>query len=266
MTRRLTKDRVEIDVDLSAAAVVDPETNRVVGGIVSHRDLSAQIRAQAAESELQQNRQLAKLVEEERRGIAQELHDELGQCVTAIRSIAEFIGQRTSENLPEICVAAQSIKDIAGRIYDGMHAIVRRLRPAELDMLGLEDTLKETVGAWMARNLGIELRLEMDDDLDSLGEAVNITVYRLVHEGLTNIVRHANASKAVIELKRDDNNALRLSIRDNGHGNVSMTAATGGFGLIGMRERVQALGGSLTVEGKPGMGTELTAVIPLNHR
>jgi two-component system sensor histidine kinase UhpB len=223
-------------------------------------------RVQAAEIELKHNRDLARLLEDERRGIAQELHDELGQCVTAIRSIAESIGQRAGNSMPDIRAAANNIKDIAGRIYDGMHAIVQRLRSAELDMLGLEDTLRETVALWSARNPGIDLKLNLAGNLANLGDAVNLTVYRLVSEGLTNIARHAEASQTVIDLARDDGDELRLSIRDNGHGNVSDAVPGGGFGLIGMRERVQALGGSFSIIGKPGNGTELCAVIPLNQR
>ena len=267
LTRRLTREGTEIDVALSAAPIVDPEIDRVVGGIVSHRDIAAQIRAQAAESELRQNRELAQIVrtkiEDERRGIAQELHDELGQCVTAIRTIAESIVQRTGESTPEVCARAQSIKDIASRIYDGMHAIVRRLRPTELDVLGLSETLKETVAAWAARNPDIEFTLDLTGDLDRLGEAVNITVYRLVHEALTNIVRHAEASRTAVRVTREIGHSLLVSIHDNGHGHVSMATSAVGLGLIGMRERVESVGGVFAVEGRPGSGTELRAEIPV---
>jgi hypothetical protein len=267
LTRRLTKEGAEIDVALSAATIVDPEIDCVVGGIVSHRDVAAQIRAQAAEGELTQNRELARLVrtkiEDERRGIAQELHDELGQCVTAIRTIAVSIVQRTGESMPEVCAGAQSIKDIAARIYDGMHAIVRRLRPTELDVLGLSETLRETVAAWSARNPDIEFTLDLTGDLDQLGEAVNITVYRLIHEALTNIVRHAEASLTAVRVTRENAHSLRVSIRDNGHGHVSMATSAVGLGLIGMRERVESVGGAFAVEGRPGSGTELRAEIPV---
>ena len=178
-------------------------------------------RVQAAEIELKHNRDLTRLLEDERRGIAQELHDELGQCVTAIHSIAESIGQRAGDSMPDIGAAANSIKDIASRIYDGMRAIVQRLRPAELDTLGLEDTLRETAALWAARNPGIDLTVNLTGNLDKLGDAVNLTVYRLVSEGLTNIERHADASQAIVDLAHDDGDVLRLSIRDNGHGNVS---------------------------------------------
>jgi PAS domain S-box-containing protein len=262
VTRRVTREGREIDVALSAAPVVDPDTDQVVGGIVSYRDLSAQIRSQAAEDELKRNRELAKVVEAERSVIAQELHDELGQCVTAIGSIAEFIGQRSHQTMPDVHAAAQTIKDISGRIYDGMHAIVRRLRPGPLEALGLEDALRETVSSWAARNPRIEWSLDISGDLGDLGEAATLTIYRLVQEALTNVVRHADASRTSVALRRDDD-AVRLAVRDNGHGNVAAATSDSGFGLIGMRERVRALGGSLVIDGISGVGTEVRAVIPI---
>lgn len=262
VTRRVTREGREIDVALSAAPVVDPDTDQVVGGIVSYRDLSAQIRSQAAENELKRNRELVKVVEAERSVIAQELHDELGQCVTAIGSIAEFVGQRSCQTMPDVHAAAQSIKDISGRIYDGMHAIVRRLRPGRLDALGLEDTLRETVASWAARNPRIEWSLDISGDLGDLDEAATLTIYRLVQEALTNVVRHADASRTIVALHRE-NDGVRLAIRDNGHGIVAAASADSGFGLNGMRERVRALGGSLVIDGISGVGTEVRAFIPI---
>lgn len=261
VTRLVTREGVEVDVALAAAPVVDPDSREVVGGIVSCRNLSAQIRAQAVESELRRNRELAKVVERERSGIAQELHDELGQCVTAIRSIAEVIGQRSAATEPEIHAAAQNIKEIASRLYDDMHAIVRRLRPVRLDVLGLADAIRETVTAWRARNPGTEYGVRIEGDLRDVAEAASVAIYRLVQEGLTNIVRHARATTASVVLSRE-NDVIRLSIRDNGHGRVASVPASG-YGLAGMRERIAALGGLLAVEGTPGVGTELRAEIPV---
>lgn len=268
LTRRLTRDGEEIDVAISVTPLIDPDTDAVVGGIVSHRDIAAQLRAQAAETELKENRELVELVrskvDDERRGIARELHDELGQCVTAIRTIAESVVQRSSAT--EVREAAQSIKDIAARIYDGMHAIVQRLRPAELDVLGLADTLRGSIGAWAAHNPGIEFELDLDGDLYGLPEAVNTAVYRLVHEALTNVARHADASRVAVRVARVNERSLRLSVDDNGHGHVSIETSAVGLGLIGMRERVDALGGTFSVEGRPGIGTHLRALIPLPAR
>ncbi len=268
LTRRVTHDGEEIDVALSVTPLIDPDSNAVVGGIVSHRDIAAQLRAQAAESELKQNRQLANLVrakiDDERRGIARELHDELGQCVTAIRTIAESLIQRSAAAGPEIRDGARSIKDISARIYDGMHAIAQRLRPAELHVLGLADTLRGIVAAWAARHPGIGFKLDCAGDLNGLGEAVDVAVYRIVHEALTNVARHADASRVNVRVARVNARSLMLSIDDDGHGHVSMETSAVGLGLIGMRERVDALGGAFSVEGRPGIGTELRALIPLS--
>jgi PAS domain S-box-containing protein len=258
-TRLVDQEGREIDVSLSAAPVFDPDSNR--GGIVILRDLSAQLHAQAMENELRQNRELARVVEAERSVIAQELHDELAQCVTAIGSIAEFIGRRSEAAMPDVRAAAQNVKEIAGRIYDGMHSIVRRLRPTRLDALGLARALEEIVASGAARHPGVECTLAIEGDVDALGEAVNVTIYRLVQEALTNVVRHANATRAVVTIRREDD-VVRASIRDDGHGRVD-PAAESGFGLAGMRQRIAALGGSLSVDGTPGVGTEVRAVIPL---
>jgi hypothetical protein len=264
-TRRLTRHGTEIDVAVSATPLVDPQSERVVGGIVSHRDIAAQLRAQAAEAELRKNRELAQLVqarvEEERRGIAQELHDELAQCVTAIRTIAESM-RRSTGAAPDARAAAQSIKDIAGRLYEGMHAIVRRLRPAELDELGLRETLDGAVAAWAARHPGIAFEVELAPDLDRLDDAASVAVYRLVHEALTNVVRHANASHVAVRVTRADD-ALVVCIDDDGQGFVEMGSAGAGLGVKGMRERVEALGGAFKVEGRPGAGTTVRATLPL---
>lgn len=266
-TRRRARDGSEIDVAISMTPLTDPDTDAVVGGIASHRDITAQLRAQAAEAELRHSEELVQLVrvtvEEERRGIARELHDELGQCVTAIRTIAESIGQRCDARMPELRASAQTIKEIAARIYDGMHAIVRRLRPAELDALGLEAILEATVSACATQNPRLDLELDVAGDLDGLGDPVNTAVYRLVQEALTNIVRHAEASRAVVRVAREESDSLLVSIVDNGHGHVGPADHGTGLGLIGMRERVEALGGALTVEGRPGVGTELRAAIPV---
>jgi signal transduction histidine kinase len=143
-----------------------------------------------------------------------------------------------------------------------MHAIVRRLRPGRLDALGLEDALKETVASWAARNPRIEWSLDISGDLGDLGEAARLTIYRLVQEALTNVVRHADASRTIVALRRDDH-SVRLSVRDNGHGNMAAPSSDSGFGLVGMRERVLALGGSFVIDGISGVGTEVRAVIPI---
>lgn len=225
----------------------------------------AMAESQEAEARLRANQEFAGLVrlrvEEERRRIATELHDELAQCVTAIRTMARSILQAPAP--PQAHASARSIDDIAARLYDAVHAIARRLRPPELDALGLAQTLESSLAAWNARNPGIGFELEIAGNVQDLGDVASITVYRLVHEALTNVVRHAGATRAVVRVAREDARRVVVTVTDDGHGQVDLGAAAAGLGITGMRERVVALHGTFSVEGRPGAGTEVRAVIPV---
>jgi two-component system sensor histidine kinase UhpB len=270
-TRRLTKDGRVMEVALSAAPLVDPASNQVIGEICSMRDITEHKLVQRAERELEQNRKLTQLIqnrlEEERRAIARELHDELGQCVTAIKTIGTAISNRTRESASEIHGNAQTIVSVAAHIYDVVHGIIRQLRPTALDHLGLSATLKETVAAWRQRHEEIACELRLDGELEGLGETVNITIYRIVQECLTNVVRHAAATRADILIARDNDAArgdvVRVVVRDNGKGIAEHNESEATrFGLMGMRERVQALDGAFQIDNRPGDGVTVTAVIP----
>ncbi len=205
-TQRLTKDGRIVDVALSAAPLVEPLSNEVIGEICSMRDITEHKMAQQAERELEQNRQLTRAIqsrlEEERRSIARELHDELGQCVTAIKTIGTAISNRTRETEPDTHENAQTIVSVASHIYDVVHGIIRQLRPTALDHLGLSETLRDTVSAWRERHPDIACNLRLEGTLDGLGETINITVYRIVQECLTNIARHAVATRSDIDVTR----------------------------------------------------------------
>jgi PAS domain S-box-containing protein len=267
-TRRLTRDGRNVDVLLSAGPLIDPDTDEVIGEIVSMRDITEQKRAQEAQAQLVQNRRLTQLIqmrlEEERRSIARELHDELGQSVTAIRTIGAAIANRSRGDAPEVHASATTIVDVAGRIYDTVHGIIRQLRPSALDNLGLREALEELMGTFRERYPETSVRLQPDGDLDGLGERINITVYRFVQEALTNVVRHAAATQAEVSVART-HRALEVMVRDNGKGlgerNQSDLAR---FGLLGMRERVEALGGQFEIDSAPGEGLRVRARIPLS--
>ncbi len=270
-TRRLTRDGREIDVALAAAPLVDPASDQVIGEICSLRDVTELKRAREAELELAQNRRLTQLIqaslEEERRSIARELHDELGQWATAVRTIGTVIATRTEGTQPDLHRSARMIVDTAGRIYDTLHGIIRQLRPSALDHLGLRDTLEEAVVQWRSMHPEIDFRLAVEGGLEGLGERVNITVYRIVQECLNNIVKHAAASVAEVSVSRVDEHgrdSLRVTVRDNGRGLVDPAAVRATrFGMLGMRERAEALGGRLEVTGGEGGGLTVGVVIPL---
>jgi PAS domain S-box-containing protein len=266
-TQRLARDARVVDVALSAAPLVDPASEQVIGEIVTMRDITEHKRARQAEADLKQNRRLTQAIqthlEEERRSIARELHDELGQCVTAIRTIGTAIANRARTSAPEIHDSARTIVQVAGHIYDVVHGMIRRLRPSALDNLGLTEALEEWLASWRERHPDIGVRLDLSGNLDDLGETINITVYRIVQECLTNVVRHAAATRVEVAIARSGER-LEVSVRDNGRGlaerNESESAR---FGLMGMRERVEGLAGEFQVDSRPGEGLRVRAWIPV---
>lgn len=271
-TQRLTKDGRVVDVALSAAPLVDPVSDEVIGEICSMRDITEYKLARQTEIELEQNRQLTRTIqsrlEEERRSIARELHDELGQCVTAIKTIGTAIANRTQETEPDIHSNAVTIVSVASHIYDVVHGIIRQLRPTALDHLGLSETLRDTVSAWRQRHPEIACELSLEGTLEGLGETINITVYRIVQECLTNVARHAVATRSDIRVARRNDpergDVVKIVVSDNGKGFARPPDQEAmRFGLIGMRERIQALDGELRIDSTPGGGVTVTAVMPV---
>jgi two-component system, NarL family, sensor histidine kinase UhpB len=275
-TQRLTKSGRVVDVALSAAPLVDPASDRVIGEICSLRDVTEHKRMQAAERELEQNRRLTALIqsqlEGERRAIARELHDELAQCVTAIKTIGTAIAGRAGEANPDIRDNATTIVSVAAHIYDIVHGIIRRLRPSGLDDLGLAETLRDAVSAWSRRHPQVRWELALSGELEGLGEALNITVYRIVQEALTNVARHAEASCVRVSVDREPAargagtqcDAVVVCVRDDGRGlGQAAVQENGRFGVAGMRERVQAFGGDFTISGAAGAGVTVRAVLPV---
>jgi hypothetical protein len=266
-TRRVAQDGRVVEVALSAAPLVDPASNDVIGEICSLRDITEHKRAQQAEAELEQNRRFTQLIqthlEEERRAIARELHDEMGQSVTAIRTIGAAIANRTERSDAQIHSNARTIVQVAGHLYDVVHGIIRQLRPSALDHLGLQDALEGWVETWGGRYPEVRLDLTLEGDLSDLGETVNITAYRIVQECLTNVVRHAGADHARISVCRDGD-GLEVVVEDNGRGLGERNASEAArFGLLGMRERVQALHGEFELISRRGEGLRVRAWIPL---
>jgi PAS domain S-box-containing protein len=198
------------------------------------------------------SRRLLTVQEEERRHLARELHDEIGQVLTGLQ--LQLAAKGDAGRLAE---AEQLVQELTTRVRE----LSMDLRPTTLDTLGLLPALLTQVERFQARtglridlrHLGLERRFSPE---------VEITVYRVVQEALTNIVRHARASSATVQLLADAA-ALTLVVWDDGDGFDPEVTSTGG-GLSGMRERVELLGGTLTVEAPPGGGTLLTAELPLS--
>jgi two-component system sensor histidine kinase UhpB len=223
----------------------------------------AERKATEAETRLEEGRELARLVEqrveEERRLIAHELHDEFGQSVTAIRSLAMAIV--TQSQNPAMSDAARLISDEAGRLYDAMHGLIPRLVPLSLDTLGLADTLENLVRDWQRRYPAVQLSARHDLSAE-LGPTVTLTIYRVAQEGLVNALRHAQATQVTIDLHSNAGHIV-LTVTDDGVGLAPDWSRPGHFGLRGLADRVEHLGGSFTVRNHEPHGVRLTAEIPL---
>jgi len=221
-------------------------------------------RAQNARLEEDQafSRELHARLEEERRLIARELHDELGQSITAVRAIAGAIMQR-SEQLPPIHGSAQAILAMTGQMQDGVRSILQRLRPgsasAEVDV---GDAVRDYCALWSNHHPGIQLVLDVGTLKSPLSEKLALTVLRLLQESLTNVARHAGATQVEVSLKQIGA-MLELRVRDNGRG-FSGIAAPDRFGVLGMRERVSELQGELYFESPASGGLSVCARLP--HR
>lgn len=224
--------------------------NRMAQAVADN--VQAERKAREAETRLEERRDMARLVEqrveEERRLIAHELHDEFGQSVTAIRSFALAIATQAGAHQSAIGDTARLISDEAARLYDAMHGLIPRLMPMSLDTLGLADTLENLVRDWQRRcpSIGLTLRHELPDDL---GQSVSLAIYRIVQEGLINALRHAQASNVEISLTSDARRIL-ITIIDDGVGLPEEWARPGHFGLRGLAERVEHLGGTFAIDNR----------------
>ncbi|HUN71336.1 MAG TPA: ATP-binding protein [Steroidobacteraceae bacterium] len=198
-------------------------------------------------------------VDEERRLIAQELHDEFGQSVTAIRSLAQaIVGQSSQAPMQE---AARLISEEAARLYDAMHGLIPRLAPTALDTLSFSDALEGLVRGLQIRHPSVTLTLRQELALNP-GPGVALAAYRVVQEGLSNALRHANASRIDVDLRAAPG-SLTVTVTDDGVGVPEDWSRPGHYGLRGLGERVGQLGGRLTLRNSERRGALLTAEIPL---
>ena len=198
--------------------------------------------------------------EEERSRIARELHDELGQALTALRIDIGWLRPRC-ESLGE--AAVKRIGDahaLVERTIDALRRISEGLRPGMLDVLGLAAAVEHHVNQFADRT-GLAVSLTMNRDEFEIDDARATTIFRLVQETLTNVSRHAQASHVAVTIAQDDN-AIRVSVDDDGCG-FDPNARKHTFGLLGMAERVKILGGTIEIRSQPGQGTTIAASLPL---
>jgi len=211
-------------------------------------------------------RQFLHMQESERKFLARELHDELGQYLNAIKIDAVGIQERVAEPASPIVRGATAIIRHIDHVSEVVRDLIGKLRPTGLDELGLKAALEHSVEEWRPRLTHVRFNVALEGDLDSLDEAVALTLYRLVQEGATNVSRHARARHVDISVRRaPDSNAadqVVFDMVDDGCG-TDLATKTSGLGLIGMRERVEMLGGHFELTTAPGRGFGIHAAIPL---
>lgn len=211
--------------------------------------VQAERQARDAETRLEERREMSSLadqrVEEERRLIAHELHDEFGQSVTAIRSLALAIATQSDKRDPATADVARLISDEAARLYDAMHGLIPRLAPLTLDTLGLTATLENLERDWQRRYPTVSLTLKHNLPAD-LGPNVTLAIYRVVQEGVINALRHAAATRVDVEVSSDPQH-IHVVVTDDGVGLSDEWAKPGHFGLRGLTDRVTQLGGTFHI-------------------
>jgi two-component system sensor histidine kinase UhpB len=238
--------------------------NRMVG--VLQQRFEAERRAVRAEQQLSDSRDLTRWIdhhiEQERHMIARELHDELGQSVTAIRSMALSVAQRMQTLDAEAERAARLIAEESSRLYDAMHGLIPRLTPLVLDNFGLADALADLAEQTRRSHAGLQLDLTVDLGGASLSSDSALALYRAAQEGITNAVRHGQARRLELSVAAAPDE-VRLLLRDDGVGLCDgWQQRTGHYGLRWLRERVEALHGRLALEPALPHGVQLRATLP----
>jgi PAS domain S-box-containing protein len=228
-------------------------------------DLSAVKRAeQELRASSEQSRNLAARLlsvrEEERTGIAREIHDELGQSLTAMKIDLAWLASRLPRRNAPLLGRIRSTLELADRIIQSVRRISTELRPGILD-LGLAAAVEWQAQEFQART-GIQCKLRLLAQ-EVVAPDASTALFRILQETLTNVARHAGAMRAEVVLQ-NKRGRLVLRIRDNGRGfDQAGTSLSGSLGLLGMRERAAMLGGGVSISSAPGKGTTVTAWIPL---
>jgi signal transduction histidine kinase len=203
--------------------------------------------------------QLLAAQEDERRSISRELHDELGQQVTAIRlDIHSAVKEPPGERREFLIRQAASEVD---ELLQSLHRIASRVRPFVLDDLGLQDAIESHVSEY-ERRTGIQVKTELAIPVRRITATIGDNVYRIVQEGLANVAKHAQVDQAEV-LIYAESEQLHVEVRDHGVGFHSEARDTSRLGILGIQERAELLGGKFRLEATPGRGTTVMVTIPL---
>jgi signal transduction histidine kinase len=229
-----------------------------------------QAERERAEMELKRSQELFRSLsahlqvirEDERTRIARKIHDDLGQALTALKIDLSWLNKKLATDQDLIREKLQSMVTLINETIETVHNVSEDLRPGILDDFGLSAAIE-----WQAeefqRRTGMECRISLAPEKIDLNKEKSTNLFRIVQESLTNVIRHANATKVEINLREEDG-ILLLEVVDNGKGITRAAIANPkSFGLIGIKERVHSLGGQVHIVGTPDEGTRLTVKMPI---
>ncbi|OEV09366.1 sensor histidine kinase [Streptomyces nanshensis] len=252
--RRLTRSMAEIDL-------LRPRPRPAVAGYGEIADLIRTFNTMLDRLEAERAASAARALsaqEAERRRIAQELHDEIGQTLTAVLLEMKRVGDHASEPVRD---ELHQVQETTRGSLDEIRRIARRLRPGVLEELGLASALKSLADE-VPTHEGLTVRARLEPDLPQLDPETELVVYRVAQEGLTNSIRHSAAEHADVTLRRSAC-GVELRVRDDGRG---LRGAPEGAGIRGMRERALLIGAELTIGPGPAGGTEVALDVPVRKR
>jgi len=258
------KDGTDIECMVSASRIGESLKEKNI--VITYEDITERERAK---NELEHSREqlrnlsihLQSVREKESARIARELHDELGQLLTALNMDLVMLGKKIPQDQVALAERAESSIKLVDMTMNTLKRIYMDLRPGMLDHLGLTSAIRWQVGEFQKRS-GIHCRLTIDPEDFSIDTDRSTTIFRILQEALTNIMRHAEATAVRIRLKKTQKN-IDLLVHDNGKGiREDEPTKINSFGLIGIRERAYSWGGTVMISGQKGRGTDLKIRIP----
>jgi len=271
----LSKGLLDLE-DGDYAARLEPPKVKELAVITNRFNTLASVLSTARDENSRLYRQLITLQEEERRWVANELHDEAGACLFGIAanasSIGNIAGRLSKTRSREISRRVDEILSIADRLKAMNRALLKKLRPGPIGRVKLADLIDELTAAFQRRHPDTQVVLNLGALAKSYGEQIDLTVYRCIQEGVTNAMRHGAASMVTVDLAEisparanDGKHAaqLELIIADDGRG--IDPSVPKGFGLSAMIERVRSLGGSCVIDSAPAKGTTIRVEIPVKE-
>jgi two-component system sensor histidine kinase UhpB len=261
-----------LQTSINEMAISLNESKQSLEGKVQERTIALeQSRNEALKANDEKRKLIQKVntaVEDERKSISVEIHDQLNATLIAAKLNSERIIHLAAQEpsvhrSTEIGDRAKSIMALTLELYENARIIVRRLRPEVLDMLGLRGAIEEMVNVYNASHPSCHFQFKENGDCSVIESGLSITIFRLIQESLSNVVKHARATQAYVTLKVSDTEKnVRLTILDNGIGS-NASGDNDGIGLIGMKERIYPYNGEFDFSSTPGEGTKITIVLPL---